>query len=271
MKYSIYKPNNCLSDFVKYYWQLEVNSNSQTVHTERVIPSGELQMIFHYRTPFREVNKHNQNLIQPQCLICGQQTEYKDITTSPGSVGMLAVVFYPYALRAFFPNPVSEFTNQSISLNNFFQAETKELQEHIIEANSVYSRILLIENFLLNTLSIPSSFSIVREAVNIITKVNGQLAVSKTAGKLNISKRQLERIFLANVGISPKKFGRIVRFNNSIKLFKKVEPLTILAYEAGYFDQSHLVHDFREFSGLSPKEFFSHSCQTQEYSSRHNY
>lgn len=264
MKYSIYQPNNRLSNFVKYYWQLELNSNSQTVHTERVIPSGELQMIFHYRTPFREVNKHNQNLIQPQCLICGQQTEYKDITTSPGSVGMIAVVFYPYALRNFFPNPVSEFTNQSISLNNFFQAETKELQERIIEVNSVHSRILLIENFLLNRLSVPNSFFVAREAVNIITRLNGQLAVSETACRLNISKRQFERIFLANVGISPKKFGRIIRFNTSIKLFPKVEPLTTLACEVGYFDQSHLVHDFREFSGLSPKEFFSHPCQTQE-------
>ena len=264
MKYNIYKPNNCLSDFVKYYWHFELNPNSQTIHTERVIPSGELQIIFHYRTPFREVNKQNQNLIQPQCLICGQQTEYKDITTSPGSVGMLAVVFFPYAFRAFFPNPVGEFTNQSISLINFFQAETKELQERIIEENSTHSRILLIENFLLNRLSIPNSFSITREAVNIIIKMNGQLAVSETAGKLNISKRQFERIFLTNVGISPKKFGRIIRFNNSIELFRKVEPLTKLAHEAGFFDQSHLVHDFREFSGLSPKEFFNYTCQIQD-------
>ena len=264
MKYSTCKPNNSLSDFVKYYWQLELNSNLQTVHTERVIPSGELQMIFHYRTPFREVNKHNQNLIQPQCLICGQQTEYKDITTSPGSVGMIAVVFYPYALRNFFPNPVSEFTNQSISLNNFFQPEIKELQERIIEANSVYSRILLIENFLFKRLSVPNSFFVAREAVNIITRANGQLAVSEIASKLNISKRQFERIFLTNVGISPKKFERIIRFNTSIKLFPKVETLTKLAYEAGYFDQSHLIHDFRKFTGLSPKEFFSYPCQTQE-------
>lgn len=268
MNYNIYKPNKCLSNFVKYYWQLELESNTHKVHTNRVIPSSELQMIFHYKTPFREVDRRDRHFIQPQSLICGQQTEYKDIVSSD-SVGMLAVVFYPYALSSFLPNLVSELTNQSVSLDNLFPAETNQLQESIIEANNIHSRILLIENFLLKKLSISNSFSIAREAVNIITKVNGQITVSEIANKLNVSKRQLERIFLANVGISPKKLGRIIRFNTSIKLFSKVEPLTTLAYEAGYFDQSHLVRDFREFSGLSPKTFFRQPCQTGEYSITH--
>ncbi|MEM9509067.1 MAG: helix-turn-helix domain-containing protein [Cyanobacteria bacterium P01_E01_bin.35] len=263
MNYNIYKPNNCLSDFVKYYWQLALDSNLQTVHTNRVIPSNELQMIFHYKTPFREVDKCDHHLVQPQTSICGQQTEYKDIVSSD-SVGMLAVVFYPYALRAFLPNQVSEFTNRSISLNDLFPAETNKLEERIIEADNIRSRILLIENFLLKRLSVPNSFSIAREAVNIVTKVNGQITVGEMANQLNVSKRQLERIFLANVGISPKKLGRIIRFNTSIKLFRQVEPLTTLAYEAGYFDQSHLVRDFKEFSGLSPKAFFRQPCQTQK-------
>ncbi|MGD1919201.1 MAG: helix-turn-helix domain-containing protein, partial [Pleurocapsa sp.] len=234
----------------------------------RVIPASELQMIFHYKTPFREVDKRDRHLIQPRSLICGQQTEYKDIVSSD-SIGMLAVVFYPYALRAFLPNLVSEFTDRSISLNDLFPAETNILEERIIEANSVRSRILLIENFLLKRLTILNSFSITKEAVNIITKVNGQITVGEMANKLNLSKRQLERIFLADVGISPKKLGRIIRFNTSIKLFSLVEPLTALAYEAGYFDQSHLVRDFREFSGLSPKEFFRQPCHTREYGITH--
>ena len=263
MKYRIYEPNHYLSDFVKCYWQFELDSTSQEIHTNRVIPSGELQIIFHYKTPFREVDRYRQGFIQPQCLICGQQTEYKDIFSSKAS-GLLAVVFHPYALRTFFPNPVNEFTNQSIPLDNFYQTETKELQERILEADSVHSRILLIENFLLNQLSISKNFFIVKEAVSIINRVNGQYAVSETASKLNISKRQFERIFLANVGISPKKFSRIVRFSRSIKHFRKVTPLTRLAYEAGYCDQSHLIRDFREFTGLSPKEFFNQTCYRPE-------
>lgn len=262
--YNIYKPNSCLSDFVKYYWQLELDSNSQTVHTERVIPSGELQIIFHYRTPFKEISKHNQSLVQPQCLICGQQTEYKDVITTSASVGLLAVVFYPYALRAFFPNSAREFTNQSISLSDVFPVEAKEIQERIIDANSIYSRILLIENFLFSRLSIPNDFYIARKAINIFTEVNGKLTVSEVASQLNISKRQLERIFLKNVGISPKKFSRIARFNTSIKLFERAKSLTALTYEAGYFDPSHLIRDFREFTGLSPKEFFTYPCYPQE-------
>lgn len=264
MLYNIYKPNKHLSDFVKYYWQLELNSNSQTAYVERVIPCGDLQIILHYKTPFREVSKYNQSLMQPQSLICGQQTEYKDVITTPNSVGMLAVVFYPYSLSAFFPNSVSEFTNQSISLDNFFQAETQKLQDCIIDAKDIYSRILLVEDFLLNRLSIPGSLPMAKAAVDIITQMNGQISISEIAHDLNISKRQLERIFSDNVGISPKKFERITRLNTAIKRFKPAESLTKLTYEAGYFDPSHLIRDFREFTGLSPKAFFRYPCQIQD-------
>ena len=263
VKYKLYKPNNDLSDFVKYYWQFELDSIPQEIHANRVIPSGELQIIFHYKTPFRELDRYHQSFVQPQCLICGQQTDYKDIF-SVQAAGMLAVVFHPYALRAFFPAPVNEFTDQSISLDNFFRTETKELQERMIEASDIHARILLVENFLLNRLLISNSFSVVKEAVNMITEMGGQLTVSEAANKLNVSKRQFERVFLANVGVSPKKFGRIVRFSHSIKLLAKPIPLTTLAYEAGYSDQSHLIHDFKAFAGLSPKAFVRQTCHTPE-------
>ena len=263
MKYKLYKPSSYLSNFVKYYWQFELDAIPQEVHANRVIPSGELQIIFHYKTPFKEVDKNHQTFIQPQCVICGQQTEYKDIFSSDTS-GMLAVVFYPYALAAFLPNSVHEFTNKSISLDNFFQTEIKDLQERIIEANDVHARIILVEEFLLKKLSISDSFTITKDATNIISRTNGQLAVGEIADKLNISKRQFERIFLSNVGLSPKKFGRVVRFSYSTQLFGKDISLTKLAQKAGYFDQSHLIRDFKEFTGFSPKEFFRQTCYTPE-------
>ena len=227
-----------------------------------MIPSGELQLIFHYRAPFKEITRHNHNLIQPQCSICGQQTGYKDIITSD-SVGMMAAVFYPYALSAFFHSSMSEFTNQSISLDDVFPTKTRELQARMTETTSPYSRIGLIENFLLGRLSIPYDFSVAREATTLLSSTSRNLTVKEVACKLNISKRQLERVFLKNVGISPKKFSHIVRFNAAIKRFKNAESLTMLTYEAGYFDSSHLIRDFKEFTGLSPKKFFKYPCQIE--------
>lgn len=259
MGYRIYKPHNCLSDFIKYYWLFELDSNPHAVHKDRVIPSGEPQMIFHYHTPFTEVSNRNRASIQPQSVICGQQTGYKDIIVS-ASLGMIAVVFQPYALRAFLPNPINEFTNESISLDYLFQAEIRELQDRIIEASTIHSRLLLIEKFLLNKLSVSNSFAVAREAVNLITSTKGQLTVSEIADRLYLSKRQFERIFLTNVGIPPKKFGSIIRFNTSIQSLEKANSLTMQTYEAGYFDQSHWIRDFRQFTGLPPKEFLKQTC-----------
>lgn len=259
MKYSIYKPHNYLSDFIHYYWVLEQTLDTPTTFTNRVIPSGELQIMFHYGTPFREINQTKQGILQPQCLICGQQTQYMDVVTS-NSVGVIAVVFYPHTFRAFFPDPVNEFTNQSIALDNFFRREISKLQERIIEAQHTPDRIRLIEHFLLRRLSLPYHFDITKAAVNTIAKAQGQITIDETAKQLHISRRQFERLFLVNVGMPPKQFGRIVRWQNTINLFRTDRSLTELSQEGGYFDQSHLIREFKEFTGLSPKAFFRHPC-----------
>ena len=259
MKPSIYEPHNYLADFIKYYWVIEQTLNTPASALNRVIPSGELQIMFHYGAPFREVSQTKQGVLQPQCLICGQQTGYMDIVPS-GSVGMIAAVFYPYTFRAFFPDPVNEFTNQSVALDNFFRHETRELQERIIEAPNTPERIRLIEGFLLRRLSLPYHFDITRAAINTIAEAQGQITIDETAKQLHISRRQFERLFLTNVGMPPKQFGRIIRLHNTINLFRTDGSLTELSQEGGYFDQSHLIREFKEFTGLSPKAFFRHPC-----------
>ena len=257
MQYQIHQPNHYLANFIQYYWCLE--QNSQTVQVARVIPSGESQMIFHYGTPFREIRGRHKSVLQPQSVVCGQQTTYSDIAFS-GSTGMVAAVLYPHALSVFFPNPINEFTNQVTALDTFFRQAISDLQERMIAANGLRERIVLIEEFLLARLSVPNNFALMQEATRVIKQTNGQIIVSGLAKKLNISKRQFERVFLANVGIPPKKFGCIVRLNAAITLATDVESLTALTYEAGYFDQSHLIRDFQPFTGLLPSEFLRYPC-----------
>ena len=74
----------------------------------------------------------------------------------------------------------------------------------------------------------------------------------------NNNRRQLTRKYSSTIGVSPKQLSKIIRIQNTLKtlLTKDVTSLTELAYENEYFDQAHFIKDFKEFTGLTPKEFY---------------
>jgi AraC-like DNA-binding protein len=87
----------------------------------------------------------------------------------------------------------------------------------------------------------------------------GQVTIESLSKEFNISARQLERKFSSAVGLSPKFFTRIIRFQNIFRLVqnKQINSLTMLSYESGYYDQAHFIKDFKEFSGINPRSFFN--------------
>jgi AraC-like DNA-binding protein len=175
-----------------------------------------------------------------------------------GNEGMIAVVFYPDALSPFINIPIIEFTGLIVDLEFAFGKAIKEIQEKIFEANSNEKRITLIEHFLLNQLKnreIQFNNDI-RFAVSQM-QLNNKISILKLASEVNMSKRNFERKFLENVGLTPVFFNRIVRFQKAIKLINHQRELTFteLAYSSGYYDQSHFIRDFKQFYGQPPKEF----------------
>ncbi|MEM7735511.1 MAG: helix-turn-helix transcriptional regulator [Deinococcota bacterium] len=257
MAYQIYLPSPSLSNFIKYYWHLELGAAS--THVERVIPSGEPQLIFHYKTPFCEVSAHQKVQHQPLSLICGQHTVYRDITSTE-AVGVLAAVLQPYALSVFMPQPINDFTNLGVALEHIFPHENAELQDQFTQADGIRARISIVEAFLYKHIAIQPHLAVVKAAVDAVTSTQGHILIADLANHLNMSQRQLERVFKAVVGLTPKTFARIVRLQTAIQQIHNVDSLTSLSYEAGYFDQAHLIHEFRQFTGFTPKMFFQQDC-----------
>ena len=89
----------------------------------------------------------------------------------------------------------------------------------------------------------------------------GQLTVEDLSRKVNISQRQLGRRFNQTVGLSPKEFSRVTRFIHSLTHLKKYPllSLTEIAYESGYYDQAHFIHDYKSYSGLTPGELVANT------------
>jgi AraC-like DNA-binding protein len=176
-----------------------------------------------------------------------------------GVTGSFVVQFKPNGFLPFTTIPIKELENTAIPLDKLFGKNGKNLGEQILNANSTIERIQIIETFLLGELANKKTIdSIVKSTVETIFSTNGQFSVNELSKSNNISRRQLARKFSSTIGLSPKQLAKTIRIQTALKalLNEKHTSLTDLAYENEYFDQAHFIKEFKEFTGLTPKEFF---------------
>jgi transcriptional regulator GlxA family with amidase domain len=105
--------------------------------------------------------------------------------------------------------------------------------------------------------------STTKSCVDLILQSKGQVMVTELAGRMNITRRNMERKFISLIGMSPKQLSRVTRLQATIKMLQenRFTSLTSLAYENGYYDQAHFIKDFKDFTGISPKAFYAGNLQ----------
>jgi methylphosphotriester-DNA--protein-cysteine methyltransferase len=168
--------------------------------------------------------------------------------------GSLLVRFTPEG-AACLGVPVVELANRSVALDEFLpRAQVAEVHERLGDANDASARVAVLESFLdeLRYRSDP----LVTRALSLLDTGAESVNVSAAACALGLSERQFERRFLAQVGVTPKRFAMLRRFERVAEQAKTAPSLTAAALEAGYYDQSHFIRDFRRFAGAAPREFF---------------
>ena len=261
------KPSLPLSPYVKFYWMLETAKPSSEEFVHRIIPNGLLELSFYLGSKPDPVQKDRVYI--SQSLISGQLKRFYDIKYSD-SLTVFSIYFYPHGLSMFFDLPISELLNQTIPLRYLIKDRCERLEDELFGAITFRKRVSVIEQFLLEQLkknSVKYNYKRINHCVDIITRHRGVIDIVKLSAEACLSRKQFERIFSDHIGMSPKQFLKVVRFQNVINQRSK-DPsvsLTKLAYHCGYFYQSHMVRDFRDLSGLSPKEYFNQCAPFSDY------
>ncbi|HEX7846363.1 MAG TPA: helix-turn-helix transcriptional regulator [Chitinophagaceae bacterium] len=262
MDYQVYDPSADLQSFVKCFWTLEDEASENPV-TQRVLPDGCMEMIFHYGDLYRQYFEDGSSIIQPRSFIYGQITKYLEIAPT-GKSGIISARFFPDGLTPFIDIAVTDLTDSAVSLGQLFGDKGRILEEKVLSATTSTERIKIIEEFLLARLAEPKAIdNITKACVEVIVHSQGQLDVAELADKMNIHRRNIERRFTSAIGMSPKQLSRVVRLQATLKMLeqKNFTSLTSLAYENGYYDQAHFIKDFKEFTGMSPKSFYADSLR----------
>jgi len=99
--------------------------------------------------------------------------------------------------------------------------------------------------------------AVIEYAVHLVLQSRGSVRIEQLAHEVNLSRRQLERRFSHEIGLSPKAFNRIIRFQNVFQAYESQRDWVTVAHDCGYYDQAHLIEDFRELAGEPPTKLLA--------------
>ena len=177
---------------------------------------------------------------------------------------MIEVDFKPGALHRLTGLPFTELTNRDIDAETIFSPEIRKVNERLSSTDSYADMIAIIELFFLDLIKkTRKEVLAVDHLLNLIVADSRTFSVDQLKGKAFLSARQLERKFGERIGISPKTFLRISRFNQSywMRLKRPTLDWLSIAIACGYNDYQHLVRDYKEFANTTPNLFFKEEYQ----------
>ncbi|TYP74187.1 AraC family transcriptional regulator [Aquimarina intermedia] len=260
MDYQTYNPHTDLKSLVSCFWTLKVPTQTEP-QKQRIVPDGCIEMAFILGDDIRRYTSENEFILQPRAMVLGQTIEPFFIEPT-GFVNTFAVRFYPFGFANFVSEPIKNLVNKETPIQQLFGIQAaNDLEQKIIKAVNTEQRIGIIEKFLLNKLNDEKTInSIVKDTVDSLLSTNGSASIASIFKDKPSKRRQLERNFRKQIGVSPKQLGKVIRLQTALKMLldPKSENLTDIAYKSEYFDQAHFIKDFREFTGINPKEFLAH-------------
>ncbi len=264
MIYNKFKPCELLQPFVECYftWQ-SINEPVRNLIVESP-PTGFCSIVFNCGDDYFLQNKKYEKLAVPKQFIAGQSIySYKLFLN--GNISITGIVFKPAALATLFGLPTYEYTEERIPLNNVFKSSFfGSWIEKIEKTAEPNEKVKLLEEFLLlhynENKPQPDHIDY---AANLIVEKNGMINVADIMKEVFMSRRNFERKFFKKVGLSPKYYARIRRMAylmNIIAGKKKVDWAYIFS-QCEFYDQSHFIKDFIEFTGRTPQQYIEENAE----------
>lgn len=246
MEYREWAPPAALGDQVEAVWSLSGQAGPGD-EPQRILPDGCAELILNFADPV--VQETGGPVRQPSLMFVGQITGPLHIRPT-GRVDLLGIRFRPGGAAALTPVPQHQLVDRTVPLGDIAKGAARRMAP-AFDSDDPAVRIERATEGL--AYSLESRRTVVAESADAIVRHWGMIPVGILAASAGLGARQLERRFLDEVGMTPKRLARISRFQRVFQAMER-RPIgwTRVAAECGYYDSSHLVRDFREFAGEAP-------------------
>ncbi|HVI48665.1 MAG TPA: AraC family transcriptional regulator [Chitinophaga sp.] len=264
MDYQQILPPDYLRDYVRYFWTLESNGADAVPKSFKTIADGCPGLIF--QRSDKGLFYQNDKLLSGLFLY-GQSTRHANMT-SPAAFRTIGVYFYPQGLQSIFGMNADELTDTCVDLEPTAMLQSARLSEQLMDTESLSEQISILSSYLYQQIQRNRSKGdrTALYAVSQIISSNGAVSLRDLQRELSLTERSFERKFKQSIGMSPKLFSRICRFQASLNQMRanQFSKLSDIAFENEYADQSHFIRAFKEFAGFTPNQYQKKSNEIVE-------
>jgi AraC-like DNA-binding protein len=254
MEYNEFKPHPYLTPFIECYWAANADKPPFR-ERESLVPDGTMELMFNFGDNYAQICNDEKIPVKGSHLIGIRK--HALIISQTSHQHIFSVRFRLGGAYAFFNIPSSLTANHFYTIRELLGRDYVELEEQLYEATDYLQRVMIMDQFFLSRINNISAEQVFIAKCTKTLLQQPSLKVHELANQFNTNYKNLERKFSQVIGLTPIELLKIKRFNKAILAMYscRFSSLTEVAYECGFYDQSHFIREFKQLSGLSPRAF----------------
>jgi AraC-like DNA-binding protein len=259
MKVSFTKPQKQLAPYIDSIWIFESSSGVPMADSHIIVPDGLAKILVPYKNSLSVNIDGSQTFTKEhELFLTGIQTRPRTICSLTTDTGTIGIELTPKGLYHFFKLSLYEITDRIYSFEHLFGTWGARLQNRLGDIEKPNDKITFLQKALVDLLGRNAkSYVLLDHTIDIITQTYGMLRIRDLATQTGYSKRYLDMLFKEHVGLSPKSLASIFRFQHFYQSWsqKTADVISKHSLYAAYYDQSHLIKEFKRFTGYSPEKY----------------
>jgi AraC-like DNA-binding protein len=255
--YCEFAPPRSLERYVRCFWTLSAPAGVPCV--EPIVPDGCMELVVHFGDRFASIAANGTSVLQERAVFVGQiRAPFCVVPT--GEVGVVSARFRIGGAAPWLRGrSAGALTGMQLPVDEIWGRDAVELTERLALACDAQTRVDVLSQWLERRMRVDAEHPAVSRAADWFERPRGSRGVDALSAHLGLGPRQLQRLFAEHVGLSPKTMGRIVRLQSFLSAARATPDASgaELALRSGYADQAHLIRDFREFAGTTPRAWLA--------------
>lgn len=223
-----------------------------------VLPDGMTELVINLGSNYERYSGHSNQINKiTQSHLIGIKSKHAMVKPTE-NMRLINIRFKPACLQYFINEDATAHLDKVIDANLLFGSSIHELEEQLHGETNPIRSVECIENFLISKYRPDKKTDGICKMIDSIYRNPAKIELKQLL-EHSSDYKSLERLFQSKLGLNPKFFLRLVQFNYAISnmQLKAEQALTEIAYQSGYFDQSHFNRSFKKFTGMSPKEYLA--------------
>jgi len=259
MQIRIIPPNYQVASFINQLWRFESDEGITNNDSRLIVPNGTAKLIVPLQNQVKLSNTHLNEILQENTIyLYGISDIATEISSTQSMTRVIGVDLNPFGIARIFPHPMKNYRNTLLTLTDVFEDKGQKLQGEFSAINNLGHCIYFLQNMLYQLIDRDDKkYYIFDYCIKLINESSGTIGVQELVKKTGYTKRYLAMIFNEFVGLSPKTYASVIRFNKLYENWAKSNGenfYTDFLYEY-YFDQPHFIKEFKKFTGYSPLKF----------------